>query len=248
MKLDKRRSRKRDAETLAQQTMSGAHAQRAEPQPPQPFIRKRTIEPERSRLLAVAATRDENRHRRRRKPAKRKRKHRRRRRIQPLHIIDRDQQRPPPRSPRSWNTANAIARSSGTDPSTSSSSKAAESARRCGNGNRSSPSGNTGLNRSASAANENAASAPAGRHEKTANPCSRASATAASNSVVFPIPASPSSTSASGASPPSREKLRQHRNLGLTAHDNADAPRARALRPRNARGKPQHLPDQDRRA
>ena len=49
VKLDKRRSRKRDAETLAQQTMSRADTQRAEPQPPQPFARKRAIEPERSR-------------------------------------------------------------------------------------------------------------------------------------------------------------------------------------------------------
>ena len=74
--------------------MRCADAQRAEPQPPQPFARKRAVEPERSRLRAVAAARDENRGRRRRKPAKREREHGRRRRIEPLHVVDRDQQRP----------------------------------------------------------------------------------------------------------------------------------------------------------
>ena len=74
--------------------MSCADAQRAQPQPPQPFIRKCAVEPERSRLRAVTAARNENRDRRRRKPPKREREHRRRRRIQPLHIINRNQQRP----------------------------------------------------------------------------------------------------------------------------------------------------------
>lgn len=93
MQLDKRRSRKRDAKALPQQTMCCAEAQRAQPQPPQPFNRKSAVEPERSRLRAVAAARDENRNRRRRKPAKRERKNRRRRRIEPLHVINRNQQR-----------------------------------------------------------------------------------------------------------------------------------------------------------
>ena len=94
MKLDKRRARKRDAKALPQQTMSCADAQRAQPQPPKPFIRKRAVEPERSRLRAVTAARNEKRDGRRRKPPKREREHRRRRRIQPLHIVDRNQQRP----------------------------------------------------------------------------------------------------------------------------------------------------------
>ena len=94
VKLDKRRSRKRDTEPLAQQTMSRADTQRAEPQSPQQLVRKRAIEPERSCFFAAAAACDENRGRRRRKPPKRERQHRGRRRIEPLHVINRNQQRP----------------------------------------------------------------------------------------------------------------------------------------------------------
>ena len=81
---------------------------------------------------------DENRGRRR-KPPKRERQHRSRRRIEPLHVINRNQQRRSAALTGSWNTANAIALSSGADPSISSSSKAAASARRCGLGNRPKP-------------------------------------------------------------------------------------------------------------
>ena len=145
VKLHERVPAKRDAEALAEQTVRRPDAQRAEPQPPQPLLRKRTLEPERNRLRAVAAARDENRGRRRRKPAKRKR-----RAQTPTPHRATAHHRPPPaaarfdRSPSSWNTANAIARSSGADPSTSSSNSAAESARRCGDGNRASPSGRHG--------------------------------------------------------------------------------------------------------
>ena len=92
VKLQERVPAKRDAEALAEQTVRRPHAQRAERQPRQTLLRKRTLEPERNRLRAVAAARDENRGRRRRKPPKRKPEHGRRRRIEPLRIIDRHEQ------------------------------------------------------------------------------------------------------------------------------------------------------------
>ena len=246
VKLDQRRPRKRDAEPLAQQTMRRADAQRAEPQPPQPLARKRALEPERSRLRAAAAARDENRDRRCRQPSKREREHGRRRRIQPLHVVDRNQQRPARALLSSWNTANAIARSSGAAPSTSSSSNAAAKRPTLRHRQPRSPSGNTGRKRSASAANENAASAPAGRHEKTAKPCSRAAASAASNSVVLPIPASPSSTSAAGVSRPA---ARKSASTATSASRPTTGPRpVPHLPPRDARRKPRRPSDQDRRA
>ena len=202
VKLQQRVPAKRDAEALAEQTVRRPHAQRAERQPPQTLLRKRTLEPERNRLRAVAAARDENRGRRSRQPAKRKPEHGRRRRIEPLRIVDRHEQAArfvPPRAAGTPRTRSP-ARPAQTPrrPRATTPPQAPGAAATASDAN---PSGNTGLSRSASAANEKAVSAPAGRHEKTAKPRSRASDTAASNSVVFPIPASPSSTSALGRSP-----------------------------------------------
>ena len=176
---------------LTQQTMRGTDAQRAEPQPPQPLARKRTVEPQRRRPLAAAAARDEDRCRRRRRAGETRTR-------APTQTQDRATARHRPPQHRSVATlsnspsiANAISRTSSADPWTSSSSRAAESARRCGTGNRSSPSGNTGLNRSARAANENSVSALAGRHANTAMPRSRA-------------PPPPPRTTSSFRSPPPR--------------------------------------------
>ena len=96
VKLDKRRTRKRDAEAVAQQPMRRADTQRAELQPPQLLARQRAIEPERSCFVAAAPACDENRGRPGRKPTQRERKHGRGRRVEPLHVVDGDEPRRAP--------------------------------------------------------------------------------------------------------------------------------------------------------
>ena len=180
--------------------MRRPHAQRAEPQPPQTLLRKRTLEPERNRLepplrratrIAAGAAAS-------------------RRSANPSTDADAGSSHCASSiatskgslrsSPSSWNTANAIARSSGADPSASSSSSAAESARRCGDGNDASPSGNTGLSsRRARRTRRPSRRPPDGtRNGKTAITRLRHRGL---EQRRLPDPASPSSTSALGRSP-----------------------------------------------
>ncbi len=124
---DQHRPGKRDAEALPQQTMNCADTQRPDPQSPQLFTRKRTVEPQRSRLPAAAAACDEHRVP---APAASRRS--------ANASTDADgasshctsstatSNGPPASSPSSRNRANAIARSSGGAPATSSSSRAAD--------------------------------------------------------------------------------------------------------------------------
>ena len=120
-------------------------AQRAEPQPPQPLIRKRALEPERSRLLAArCGARRESR------PAPPQAAEARTRARTPTPHRATARRRPRPAAAR-----RRARRAAGT-PRTRSPARPAPpprpppaarpptSARRCGNGNRSSPSGSTG--------------------------------------------------------------------------------------------------------
>src|SRR5580765_1544960 len=97
-------------------------------------------------------------------------------------------------------SARPTPRWSGARPRGSSSRSATSSACRRGSGRSASTSSSTSSSRSPSAAYESCASLPAGRHASTRNPRSRAASTAACQSVVFPMPGSPSSTNAHGPS------------------------------------------------
>ncbi len=187
--------------------MSRADTQRAEPQPPQPFARKRTIEPQRSCFLAAAAACDENRCRRRRKPPKRERKHRGRRRIEPLHVINRDQQRPAaalteklerPRTRSPAHPAQTPRPPPAARPPQAHDAAASATAR--------APPAAPGSRDRREQQTRRPPRQPPDGMTKTAKPCSRASITVASKSVVFPIPASPSSTSAWGVDCPAARK------------------------------------------
>jgi hypothetical protein len=122
--------------------------------------------------------------------------------VEPLCVVDREQQRPLPREQRnSPSVATAIARGSGGTPPASSSSSATESGRRCGGGSPASSSPRP-AKRSPSPANDNSRSGPDTRASNTRTPRALASSTAERQSSVFPIPASPSSTSPAGLSEP----------------------------------------------
>ena len=97
-------------------------------------------------------------------------------------------------------TATATARGSTGSPAASSRRVAISSARLLGGRSSGSVSSRTPSSRSPSPAYASVLSASAGRDERTRRPRSRACSTAASQSVDFPIPASPSSKSAPGAS------------------------------------------------
>ena len=122
-------------------------------------------------------------------------------RIEPLDVVDGDEERPASgqRSQRVEQTdgdrlrLGRLARGSARRSATS-------SARRCGAGSPSASSVSTSSRRSTSAPNENCASASVGRAESTRNPCALASATPVSQSVVLPIPAPPANTRARGVS------------------------------------------------
>ena len=92
-------------------------------------------------------------------------------------------------------TAIAIARGSTASDAASSRRSAASSARRRGADSCGRTSSSTSSNRSPSPTCARPRSASAGRDASTQRPCSRAAATAARQSIDFPIPGSPSSTS-----------------------------------------------------
>ena len=120
--------------------------------------------------------------------------------------------------------ANATTPSSAGGPSDSESASAASSARRCGRGSCGNTSGTTPPIRSASPTNENAASASAGRQESTRYPRACAASTAASHSVVLPIPASPTTTAAARQLAGRFEEIEESGELVLPARKvrNAD--------------------------
>ena len=104
-------------------------------------------------------------------------------------------------SPRSaFSRAMPTACGSGGGPSSSPRTSARESARFCPSGRGASASSSTGWRRSPSAQNVSATSLSAGLASRTRSDCSPANATPSDHRVVFPIPASPSSTSAAAPS------------------------------------------------
>ena len=103
-------------------------------------------------------------------------------------------------------TAAAIVCAGGGEPPGSASRSAASRACRCGSGSSGRTSAAVPRNRSARPANGSSSSGLVGRATRTRHEPALASATPSRHSVVFPIPASPASTSAAGptCSRPSR--------------------------------------------
>ena len=132
-----------------------------------------------------------------------------RRRVEPLDIVDREQQSLTlGEGSQDREEANATSPSSARSPSTSERPRAASSARRCGRGTSGNTSSATPPSRSARPTNEKPASTSEGRHDNTRYPSSAAASVTAFDNDVFPIPASPQMTAtpndAAGASRRSR--------------------------------------------
>ena len=114
-------------------------------------------------------------------------------------------------------TATATVRLATGSSITSPRSSATSSARRRGGGRSGSTSSTIGSKRSPRPTYVNPRSGSEGRDDSTCSPCARAYSTAASHSVDFPMPASPSRTSAAASSPST--KASKGGELGVPADD-----------------------------
>ena len=201
--VDAAQRRPRERRRRAARAAAAAIAPRAQAAPPRPAPR-----PPRGRARAAASSRSAARAAPRRarpaRPPERERERGAARRVEPLHVVDRDDQRLAGASrAQHLEHATAIARGSGGAPRASSSSSATDSARRRG-------AGSAAISPRPARGDRRAPRTPAAPPPRPAAPraprnrARRASATANRHSSVFPIPASPSSTSAAGPHRPGR--------------------------------------------
>ena len=215
-----RRSGKDNADARSQQLVERADAERAELDRQEPRLRHSPAQPERRLVaggqdcgdrLCLEAGQSEPEHRQRRC-------------VEPLDVVDREQEpvarrrasarcsgrRMRQRPPRRVDLRIPRARARPRAPAAAAAAAAATRRR------------TTPPIRSANPTNENAASASAGRQESTRYPRASAASTAASHSVVLPIPASPTTTAARGQLSGRLEEIEERCELLLPARRGAE--------------------------
>ena len=218
MDTDQCLTRKGPSQPVAQKSMKCPDAQGRHRHPLYALLTKRHLEAQRLHPVGESPG-EQQQHVVPLESSQRERKRARRRRVEPLDVVDGNQNR---LSDRSETAARRALQRQGRGDRQGLPTPPLEGARpRARSASaltvQTSTSSMTSSSRSPSPTRPRPRSASAGREERTLKPCARACSTPASQSVDFPIPASPSSTRAAG--PPSASPMK-----ALTEANSASRP------------------------